>query len=60
MTTITIELCQEDRARLDRIIEVLEQSHTIAVNSMSVAPNIETDELKAETEEPVEGQVTVE
>ena len=60
MTTITIELCQEDRARLDRIIEALEQSRAIAVNSMSVAPNVEPDELKAETEEPMEGQVTVE
>ena len=60
MNTITIELCQEDRTRLDKIIEVLEQSRTIAVNSMSVAPNIESDEPKAETEEPMEGQVTVE
>ena len=60
MNTITIELCQEDRARLDRIIEALEQSRAIAVNSMSVAPNVESDVLKTETEEPMEGQVTVE
>lgn len=60
MTTITIELCQEDRARLDRIIEALEQSRTIAVNSVSVAHNVGPDEFKAETEEPMEGQVTVE
>ena len=60
MNTITIELCQEDRARLDRIIEALEQSRAIAVNNMSVAPNVEPDELKAETEEHMEGQVTVE
>ena len=60
MNTITIELCQEDRARLDRIIEALEQSRAIAVNSMSVAPNVEPDVLKTETEEPMEGQVTVE
>ena len=60
MNTITIELCQEDRARLDKIIEALEQSHTIAVNSVSAAPNVESDEPKTETEEPMEGQVTVE
>jgi hypothetical protein len=60
MNTITIELCQEDRARLDKIIEALEQSRTIAVNSMAVTPNVESDEPKSETEEPMEGQVTVE
>ena len=60
MNTIIIELCQEDRARLDKIIEALEQSHTIAVNSVSAAPNVESDEPKTETEEPMEGQVTVE
>ena len=60
MNTIIIELCQEDRARLDKIIEALEQSHTIAVNSVSVTPNVESDGPKAETEEPMEGQVTVE
>ena len=60
MNTITIELCQEDRARLDRIIEALEQNRTIIANSVSVAPVVEADEPKAETEEPMEGQVTVE
>ena len=60
MTTITIALCQEDRARLDRIIEALEQSRTIAENGMVVAPNIEADEPKVETEASMEGQVTVE
>ena len=60
MNTITIELCQEDRARLDKIIKALEQSRAIAVSSMSVAPNVESDESKIETEEPMEGQVTVE
>ena len=30
MTTITIALCQEDRARLDKIIEALEQSGAMA------------------------------
>lgn len=59
MNTITIELCQEDRSRLDKIIEALEQSRAIAVSSMSVDPNGESDESKAETEEPMEGQVTV-
>ena len=57
MNTITIELCQEDRARLDKIIEALEQSRAI---SMSVEPGVESDECKAETEESMEGQVTVE
>ena len=60
MNVITIELCQEDRARLDKIIEALEQSHAIVVNSMPVVHNVESDETKAETEEPMEGQGTVE
>ena len=60
MNTITIELCQEDRARLDRIIDALEQNRTIIANSVSVAPVVESDEPKAETEEHMEGQVTVE
>ena len=60
MNTITIELCQEDRARLDKIIGALEQSRALAVNSMPAVPNVESDEPKAETEEPMEGQVTVE
>lgn len=60
MNTITIELCQEDRARLDKIIEALEESRTIVVNNMSAAPNVELDEPKVETEELMEGQVTVE
>ena len=59
MNMITIELCQEDRARLDKIIEALEQSHAIVVNSMPVVHNVESDETKAETEEPMEGQVIV-
>ena len=32
MNTITIALCQEDRARLDKIIEALEQTRVMPVN----------------------------
>lgn len=60
MNTITIELCQEDRARLDKIIEALGQSCAIAANSMPVVPDFEPDKPKVETEEHMEGQVTVE
>ncbi len=60
MNTITIELCQEDRARLDKIIEALEQSRTVEVNSTPVAPRVESDEPKGEPqteqETPTEAQ----
>ena len=64
MTTITIALCQEDRVRLDKIIEALEQTQTMP----TVAPVVSQDTPKSKTEEetipetaePAENQETVE
>ena len=50
MNMITIELCQEDRARLDRIIGALEQTQTMT----AVAPIVEQDAPQPEAkEEPI-------
>lgn len=53
MNTITIELCAEDRARLDRIIEALEnrpncEGCVSAAMDMSKAAQAEIDAAKAE------------
>lgn len=49
MNTITIELCKEDRARLDKIIAALEQDRTAAIT-----PAVAQDAPKPEgKEEPV-------
>ena len=60
MTTITIALCQEDRDRLDKIIEALEQSQKMPVEN----PIVEQDKLQldptVEVEEPNEMQEVME
>lgn len=43
MTTITIALCQEDRARLDKIIEALEQS-----GAMAATPSVTQEAQQSE------------
>lgn len=62
MNTITIELCQEDRARLDKIIEALEQTQLMPAAAL-VAQNTPQPEVKeplSETETFVEVQETAE
>ena len=61
MNTITIALCQEDRVRLDKIIEALEQSRVMPVNETIPeveAPNEVQEVMEAfkeeATSEPVE------
>lgn len=54
---ITIELCAEDRARLDRVIEALEhrpncENCVSAALDMSKAAQAEVDAAKAEANEP--------
>ena len=53
MNTITIALCQEDRARLDKIIEALEQAPFVAQAKLQLEPI-------HETEAPTEAQETAE
>lgn len=63
---ITIELCAEDRARLDRLAEALERRTcdkcvTSAIDYLKNAPESHTEEVTAEQETPiVEGTVQVE
>ena len=63
MNTITIALCQEDRERLDKIIEALGQIRTITVTP-TVAQEAQASESKeepvAEPEECMEEQELVE
>lgn len=63
MTTITIALCQEDRARLDKIIEVLGQIGTMAATPV-VTHEVQQPEPEGESipapEEPSTAQETVE
>ncbi len=62
MNTITIALCQEDRARLDKIIEALGQTQLMPA-AASVAQNTPQPEVKEslpETEAPAEVQETAE
>ena len=56
MNTITIELCKEDRARLDKIIEALEQSRPVEINSIPVTHPVESDAPQTEPEVPVKAQ----
>ena len=42
-TTITIELCAEDRARLDRIFEALERKCNTAVIEPTIEPTVEEE-----------------
>ena len=54
MNTITIALCQEDRARLDKIIEALEQARVMPVNESTAeveAPNEAQEVMEAFKEE---------
>ena len=60
MTTITIALCQEDRARLDKIIEALEQSQKLPVENPIVAHDKLQLEPTAEVEVPNEMQEVME
>lgn len=61
MTTIEIQLCKEDRARLDRIIEGLDAlKHetvqtpiTKAEDTVPVSPTVPQDEPEAQTQELV-------
>jgi predicted transcriptional regulator len=63
---ITIELCAEDRARLDRLAEALERRTcdkcvTSAIDYLKNAPELHTEEVTAEQETPiVEGTVQAE
>ena len=60
MNTITIALCQEDRARLDKIIEALEQTQVMPMGAPILAQEEPKPEQIPEAEVPMEGQVTVE
>lgn len=51
MNTITIELCQEDRARLDKIIEALEQTRVMPAEVPAVEQEKPQPEPSPETEE---------
>lgn len=63
---ITIELCAEDRARLDRLAEALERRTcdkcvTSAIDYLKNAPESHTEEVTVEQETPiVEGTVQAE
>ena len=54
MTTITIALCQEDRDRLDKIIEALEQTQLMPAEAHIVAQD------KQQTKTEVAAEVTTE
>lgn len=63
MNTIIFELCAEDRARLDRIIEALEnrpncENCVSAAVTMTKAAVAEVDAAKAEAKEPAPTTIT--
>ena len=60
MNMITIELCQEDRARLDRIIGALEQTQTMTAVAPIVEQEVPQPEAKEEPIPDTEVQETIE
>ena len=60
MNIITIELCQEDRARLDKIIEALEKTRVMPAEIPAVEQEEPQPEPSPETEEQEPAEEAVE